>query len=441
MLTIKLPYILKDKGDLEYISKLQRQYSSVLRWTFNRFNDKLSEKEIRHLFKDKPLNNVEMLDTWFLQSAIYDAKALFSTGNISIFGGKKEFKARSLGKLSKEEFKENRNSPVCSVGEASKDGNRKFNFKIIEENVIEFKPFNKRKISILLPKLRNNYKKTLSKIQELCENKKISVTIKLNKKNISFTYDETLLKEEIKTDKKINRYDGSCRYAGIDLNPNYISISIFEDAKRIISKTYKLSELTKKSGEVNTSKKSKYLNNKLNFETFEISKNISKLLKQYNCKHLFLEDLNIKSENKGKGKFFNRLTNNSWKKNLFVLNLKKRCGISNIKVYDINPAYTSFIGNLTNNLPDPIAASVEIARRGYNLIILRNKQFYPELIKVEVLKNLWKKDLEWIYSSWKDLFILVKNSEMKYRVPFSSEDVFRIFKTEKTRVTIVYHSY
>ena len=441
MLTIKLPYILKDKGDLEYISKLQRQYSSVLRWTFNRFNDKLSEKEIRHLFKDKPLNNVEILDTWFLQSAIYDAKALFSTGNISIFGGKKEFKARSLGKLSKEEFKENRNSPVCSVGEASKYGNRKFNFKIIEENVIEFKPFNKRKISILLPKLRNNYKKTLSKIQELCENKKISVTIKLNKKNISFTYDETLLKEEIKTDKKINRYDGSCRYAGIDLNPNYISISIFEDAKRIISKTYKLSELTKKSGEVNTSKKSKYLNNKLNFETFEISKNISKLLKQYNCKHLFLEDLNIKSENKGKGKFFNRLTNNSWKKNLFVLNLKKRCGISNIKVYDINPAYTSFIGNLTNNLPDPIAASVEIARRGYNLIILRNKQFYPELIKVEVLKNLWKKDLEWIYSSWKDLFILVKNSEMKYRVPFSSEDVFRIFKTEKTRVTIVYHSY
>jgi len=125
-----------------------------------------------------------------------------------------------------------------------------------------------------------------------------------------------------------------------------------------------------------------------------------------------------------------------------ISNLKKRCNISKIKVYDILPYYSSFIGNLTNpNLPDPVAASVEIARRGYNVIILRNKQFYPELIKVEVLKNLWKKDLEWIYSSWKDLFILVKNSEMKYRVPFSSEDVFRIFKTEKTRVTIVYHSY
>jgi len=118
-----------------------------------------------------------------------------------------------------------------------------------------------------------------------------------------------------------------------------------------------------------------------------------------------------------------------------ISNLKKRCNISKIKVYDILPYYSSFIGNLTNpNLPDPVAASVEIARRGYNVIILRNKQFYPELIKVEVLKNLWKKDLEWIYSSWKELFILVKNSEMKYRVPFSEENVFRVLKTKKTKI-------
>jgi len=63
------------------------------------------------------------------------------------------------------------------------------------------------------------------------------------------------------------------------------------------------------------------------------------------------------------------------------------------------------------------------------------------LIKVEVLKNLWKEDLEWIYSSWKELFVLVKNSKLKYRVPFSNEDVFRILKTKKTKVIFCYHSY
>jgi hypothetical protein len=438
MITIKLPYTLKNKEDLEYISNLQKQYSLVLRWSFNRFKDKLSEKDIRHLFKDKPLKNLELIDTWFLQSAIYDAKALFSSGNTSIFGSKENFKLRAKGKISKEEFKENRLLSICSVGEASNYGNRKFNIKIIEENVIEFKPFNKRKIGILLPKLRKNLKENLSKIQELCENKKISLTIKLDKSYIYFTYDENSLKTE-KEEKSKSILN---RYAGIDLNPNYISVSIFENEERLISKTYKLSELTKKSGKSSSSKKSKYLNNKLDFETIEISKDISKLLKSYNCAFLFLEDLNIKSENKNQGKSYNRLTNNIWKKNKFVNNLKKRCNLSNIKVYDILPYYSSFIGNLTNlNLPDPIAASVEIARRGYNCIILRNKQFYPKLIKVEVLKNLWKEDLEWIYSSWKELFVLVKNSKLKYRVSFSNEDVFRIYKTKKTKVIFCYHGY
>jgi hypothetical protein len=438
MITIKLPYTLKNKEDLEYISNLQRQYSSVLRWSFNRFKDKLSEKDIRHLFKDKPLKNLELIDTWFLQSAIYDAKALFSSGNTSIFGSKENFRKRSLGKISKEEFKQNRNSPISIIGECPWNGNRKFKLNIIEENSLEFRPKRGIKIGILLPKLRNNLKKTLSRIQELCENKKISLTIKLDKCYIYFTYDETLLKieKEEKSKSILNRY------AGIDLNPNYISVSIFENEERIISKTYNLFQLTKKSKEASSSKKSKYLNNKLDFETIEISKDILKLLKHYNCSSLFLEDLNIKSENKNKGTNFNRLCNNVWKKNKFVNNLKKRCNLSNIKVYDVLPYYSSFIGNLTNlNLPDPVAASCEIARRGYNTYILKNKQFYPELIKVEVLKNLWKEDLEWIYSSWKELFVLVKNSKLKYRVPFSNEDVFRILKTKKTKVIFCYHSY
>ena len=434
MITIKLPYTLKNKGDLEYISKLQRQYNNTMRWIFNRFKDGLNEKEIRHLFKVKKLNNVELIDTWFVASATGNAKRIFLTdknATMPIFGGKKNLSLRSKGKISKEEFKENRLSPICSVGER-RYGNRKFKFNFIEENSLEFRPKEGIKIKITLPKLRTNYKNILSKIQEHCENKKIALTIRLDKTYIYFTYDEILLKEtkETKSDKNIDRY------AGIDLNPNYISISIFTNQERIISKTYKLLELTKKSGEANTSKKSKYLNNKLDFETFEISKGVSALLKQYKCKYVFLEDLNFKSENKGKGKNYNRLTNNVWKRIKFVSNLKKRCNLSNIKVYDINPCYSSFIGNLTNsNLPDPVAASCEISRRGYNTCILKNKQFYPELIKVEVLKNLWKEDLEWIYSSWKELFILVrKNPKLKYRNSFSKEDVFRVLKTKKTKV-------
>jgi len=51
---------------------------------------------------------------------------------------------------------------------------------------------------------------------------------------------------------------------------------------------------------------------------------------------------------------------------LFQRNLKKRCSIYNIEFIKINPAYSSFVGNMVNNnYPDPVSASIEIGRRGY----------------------------------------------------------------------------
>ena len=54
MKTIKLPY--KASEDLSYIL---RQYSSVLRYSYNRLMEGKSEKEIRLLVKQ--LNNIELL--------------------------------------------------------------------------------------------------------------------------------------------------------------------------------------------------------------------------------------------------------------------------------------------------------------------------------------------------------------------------------------------
>ena len=97
--------------------------------------------------------------------------------------------------------------------------------------------------------------------------------------------------------------------------------------------------------------------------------------------------------------------------------------------------YSSFIGNLCNEAPDPIAASLEIARRANSKYI--KGQFYPELIKAESLFNLWKESASWVYKSWKELFDIIKTSKVKYRrsLDLFKSEVFRL-KSSKSFVNL-----
>ena len=61
MLTIKLPYKSNEK---DFILELQKQSSNIIRYSYNRFYDGYSEKDIRKLVKS--LNNVNLLDSWLV---------------------------------------------------------------------------------------------------------------------------------------------------------------------------------------------------------------------------------------------------------------------------------------------------------------------------------------------------------------------------------------
>jgi len=60
MITIKLPIKL-DKVSRSIINEVSKQYSSTLRYSYNRYKDGLNQKEIR--LKSKELNNIELLDS------------------------------------------------------------------------------------------------------------------------------------------------------------------------------------------------------------------------------------------------------------------------------------------------------------------------------------------------------------------------------------------
>jgi hypothetical protein len=63
--------------------------------------------------------------------------------------------------------------------------------------------------------------------------------------------------------------------------------------------------------------------------------------------------------------------------------------------------------------------SIEVGRRGYEVIILRNKNgFYPNLYIKDSLLHQWKEtDIDRYMSSWKELLLYIKNSKLRYRVP------------------------
>ena len=424
MITIKLPYTSSNEMK-ELLFLCRKQYSSVLRWAFNRYEDGMSQKNIRQL--SKTLKNIDLLDSWYIQCAIMEAETLYKNKiarkdtSKFIFGGKVNFHKRNSNKISKEEFQRKRLSKFTIYGESLAYGNRKFNLQIIEENKFVWKYKKGIVFDIHLPKLRKNYKNILCNLQLNTEKKLQPYVISLDNECVYFIFEESL---ERKTEFKTSGI-----HAGIDLNPNYISCSIKDEFQTLLySVTYDLHELTKKNCN----------QNKLNFETIEISKDLCNILKQYNVNFLFIEDLSIKSRDNKKGKTFNRLINNLWKRNLFVNNLKKRCKLLGINLFEVNPVYSSLVGNLIyHDIPDPICASIEITRRGYECIILKTKQFLPDFTSsISLLQCQWKDIvIENDIKSWKELFDLIKNSKLKYRVSLDNSNVFRKFYSHKSGVS------
>ena len=426
MKTIKLPY--KTNEDLTSILK---QYSSVVRYSYNRFLDGKTEKDIRELTKS--LNNIDLLNSWLVQCGIKDGKSIQTRfkNKVVVFGGKFNLINRLKNKITKEEYQLKRLSPMNIQGEELKKGNRSFKLDIIENNQIIFKLNKLKYITLELPNLRNNIKKELFKLQQLNEvkqNKKgYTYSIRFDLKYIYISF------EEFKNEQTKTLDENRC--LGIDLNPDTIGVSILENNEIIHTQEFSLKLIFNKILNEKLSSNSdrmKYFQNKLKFETFEISKSITKLAKQFNCKSVFIEDLNFKGSSTIK--ISNRKNKNLWKRELFIKNLTKRLNIEGIKLYSVNTAYSSFIGNLMYDYTDAVNASIEIARRGFEYRIKKNKtEFYPVLL----VKHQWK-EMATKYTDLKKFFIEVKNLKLKYRV--SLEDCkksFNVFKQNSTSKSMV----
>ncbi len=63
--------------------------------------------------------------------------------------------------------------------------------------------------------------------------------------------------------------------------------------------------------------------------------------------------------------------------------ISKYCNIIGIARVEINPCYSSFIGNIQHEYIDPVNASLEICRRG--IYKYEKGKFYPEISEKDVI--------------------------------------------------------
>ena len=425
MKTIKLKIM--NYVDLNYEL---RTYNSVVHFAYNRFHDDVSikEKDIRsqvnHLFKGK-------LNSWLLQCAIKDGKAIQERNNNKkvIFGGKLLYKRYLRKLISKEEFNKQRQIPLSSQGEMLHKGNRMFDFHFDNQSLI-FKISKKKHVNIQLGNIHRKLQIELNRLNELCYDKKATVSIKLNNDYIWITYDEKLLSNSMKySELKDNRV------MGLDLNPNYIGLSVIEfdkdDKFKVLYKqVFELKSLTDKTAS----------KNKRHYEIIKICHTINGLINYWKCKKLSIEDLNIKPSDKGQGRNFNRLCNNVWDRSLVSNKLMMLSNIYGYELVKVNPAYSSFIGNLVygdSDTPDMIAASIEIARRAYKKY--ERNWFYP-VFNIERLDEQWKQTLTGV-KDWKNAFLKIKNSKVKYRVLLNDIAQNAVFSKFNRKSKIIMYSF
>lgn len=420
-----------DEESKKIIDSDSRVFSSAYRMAYNLFWKGNSATQVYRTlvghFSDK-------IPNYILTSASTKASANYKVDIVlnkeinipnfkTIFGGRKNFKIYNnacvkgdseLKAKYKKIIADKRNVGLWSNGQANKQGNRHFKIDLANKQIIYKRDRNHHLKLQITNKLSPKQEFLLSGIYLAMVNGLSPVTFGIKNDNLYIAYDESVIEKEKQfKDLKDNRI------LGIDLNPEYIGFSILEfsedDTFKVLHK--ELIELTDLQDQDNR--------NKVKFELYQIDNHILKLCKHYKVSKLVVEDLKFKNQ---KQRYFrsesqkkhNKLLKNKWCYSLTKQNLQVLCGTYGVQFIEVNPAYSSIIGNFlygNSTTPDPIAASIELARRGYKKFL--KSWFYPPVVSTERIKEVlgtqWKDELKLNFRSWKKLNEQIKESKWMYR--------------------------
>ena len=296
MQTLKIQYK-TNNDDACVIKEYRKQYSSLLRSAFNRAIEGCTEKSITDYLYG--LNGFDLMDSYFTRCAVKESIQLVKTRDEhTIFGGKKNFLLRANGKISQDEFRDKRLSPLYGLGEANQKANRKF--KLSQScDTITFQPCRNKHITLEIVGTFKNYKKLLAKLYAYQESKELPISYRLDDKYIYVSFDEKAVSGMPDKVKKIDN-----RIFAIDLNPNYVGWSVADwkssgEFKLIDSGVISINPLNDKEFAMkqqrlsSDSKERVHIANKRKHEVYEICRNLVDKALHYQCKIFAMVELNI----------------------------------------------------------------------------------------------------------------------------------------------------
>lgn len=346
----------------------------------------------------------------------------------------------------KQEFQDNRMLGIYVIGRALDKGNRKVSFDL-NNNKITFKPSKGDHIEIVMEDVGTKRRRIMKRLQAMAENKTMPLSVRITNDEVIILYDEMLLAGFSFNDVECKKKQKLCstdeekkhvfiefkreqegrmllgklpnRWMAVDLNPFDIGITVADVVNGKIVFIHKerisLELLGEKLGLPSHHKKQKKQNNKRKHEIKHVWKHIFGLAKHFQCSRFVCEELEL-NEKPG-NKEANRKVCNLWHLTLTKNLITKWCNELGIIKIEVNPAYSSFIGNIIHKDDfDCIASAKEILRRGVNRF-KKGGSLHPPLseIAVERLTHLLQENADSVGNTWQTMFKAVSLAKLRYR--------------------------
>jgi hypothetical protein len=367
--TIKLRYE-PPVGLSQVLSDQRRRQGRLIRTAYRRLASGTDQRDLYSVLRALPVG--QGLHTWLILSGMKKARALYDRhpeGKV-IFGGRRSFLDRAQRRISQEEWRAKRLMALYVEGHArsygAQGGNHLVTLDIASDRVIYHGPDGRDfPLILLLSRKSREYRLRLIELQARCETlRNVPFTVSISEAEISLTWSEPPA-------------PAACGIAGrvlaLDLNPARLGWAVVDrlaepgSCRCVAWVVFEYSDLARSLGFASDDPRSLAQNNKRRYEVAILAKKVAFLATRHRVCAVARERLVLGPGDHGKGRRFNRMINQVWFRRGLLEPLTRRLEAAGILQIEVNPAYSSKLGNHLwadlLRIPDPACAAVELGRR------------------------------------------------------------------------------
>ena len=433
MQTISLPYRISEE-DAAWIADAVRMHSCIVRAGYAHAGTIRVEKDLRDFLKASFPK--APTGSWGVHCATLEALRLRHQrpDGRMVFGGRAALKRRTKGLITNDEWRLRRHSrPIEIVGDRTRGGNRHLKLSIDARTATV--SFLGKSATLHLPAMSGKTGRLLKALARLTKAGEMSVTFRLSIGKLSLSFDPMDLRrlppgETLESVKRAERdvlgrksrgrprKDPGTHYAanrirpiaaaerpihpewrnvvpmsanravGIDLNPQWIGLSVVEIGSRMCTRNpdavcvldhhlIRLNVPIDAAPEAFTALMA------------TVARAVVSLARRWSAATIVHEDGlgKLRWSKKSHGPAATQ-TINHWSRNALIGGLARRCALSGLTFYAVWGGYSTTVGNTCFNLPDACASAAEIARRGI-AASRGNKDCLP-VVPPRVRHRLWK---------------------------------------------------